>query len=334
MQRRFGKVRIGNQGIKPKWRVIDTNNLKYPKEVEISGGHESYSVTCPLCNYRTQTLCVSSLMCCLANVSSGRIPTMHHFMNLACCFHCHAEDELVGIMSRTVQSLGMPSDCYRSNKIMDLFDPYFNGLSRRGGEARTDLGPPVPEDGSLVEFIPPPVMVPVHELPDDHYVIDYLKGVGEGARKRPVDVEYLGRVYGVGFVQDWAFYADESDRAGLAHQRSYERIVFPFYKDGELVTWQGRITRPDDPRPRWLFPPGQGSHFFGWDIARRFRGVILVEGAFDVIAAGPSSIAICTSNLSIAKCFKVVAEWDFVVIDIDHKEFLVNITNKDGKRRR
>jgi len=327
----FEKVRIANQGVAPKWRLAETDSATYPYEVETSTGHEHYVTYCPLCGYHRPTLWVSCLFLQKANLGTKERPKWHNFMNLACCYYCHAEGDSGGVVTTEVWNIGRQIHNRVSNELLQLFANYFDKLSLN--PAPVYLAPAVSDGDLLEDPIGLPPMVPLNQLPPDHHAIRYLRGEGEGARNYPVDIDYLTEAYGAGYVQDWVFYADEQDRASVAHQRAYDRIVFPFYKHGRLVTWQGRVCRPDDERPRWLFPPGQGSHFFGWDYASRYEGVVLVEGAFDVVAAGPSSLGICTSNMSLNKCVEVTNTWKYVVIAIDPKEFRSEIVDSNGHKR-
>lgn len=341
MEKRFGPVHVANPGVRARWRLIDSPDNVGGRDIEFSRGHEHYVTFCPICDYHKPTLWVSYLFMQRLELSQVEM-VRHHVLNLACCYHCHAEDEREGVMSRPIFNMGVRNENRPSSQLLQLFDDEtpdaFFGLLKDNSARRYDylvkVGSPVADDSPLDERIPPPPMVPVNTLPAGHHALTYLQGTTAGSRKQPVDVDYLAEVYNVGYCQEWVYYSDPSDITGMAQQRGHDRIIFPFYKNGEMVTWQARVCRPDDSRPRWIFPPGQGSFFFGWDHAKHFPGVILVEGAFDVIAAGPNAIGLCGSTVSEQKCRDIAETWKHVVIAVDPSEFQAEVADANGYKRR
>ena len=339
MEKHFGSVHVANPGVEARWRLVESPGNPWNMDIEFSRGHEHYVTFCPVCDYHKPTMWVSYLFMQRLNLS--RTETIrHHVLNLACCYHCHAEDDRDGLMSRPVYNMGAIVENRPSSRLLQLFDDetpqsFFGILqnSRKGSDCRVTPGPQIGEDEVLDTRIPPPPLVPVNTLPEGHHALGYLRGTTAGGRKQPVDVDYLAEVYNVGYCQDWVFYSDPTDIERMAQQRAFDRIVFPFYKNGKMVTWQARVCRPDDSRPRWIFPPGQGSFFFGWDHARQFPGVILVEGAFDAVAAGPNAIGLCGCTVSEQKCREIANTWKHVVIAVDPSEFRKEVQDPNGYKR-
>lgn len=328
MRRKFGSVKVANQGIPLTWQFEESQTTGLGFDFAVSPGHEHYVTFCPVCDYHKPTLWVSYMFLQKVNLGNRDHPMWHHIMNLSCCYHCHCEDDRRGIVPRQVWNLGRSTDERPSSELLHLFEKYFDDVLR-GRAVSIETLPPA-ADGPLVEKIPlPPGSVPLSELSDDHAAVEYLLR----GRKTPVDPGYISDVYDVRFCGTYTTVDHGEDVKALTYQRAYNRLIFPFYKDGELVTWQMRICHPMDNRPRWLFPPGQGQHFYGWDIAKHYRGLILVEGCCDVYAAGPASMAICTSNLSLRRCKELTEQWDYFVIALDPKEFEHEIKEDNGRTR-
>ena len=327
MQERFDTVRIANQGIPLRWHFEESSSTTTGRDVAVSPGHEHYVTFCPVCNYHRPTLWVSYMFLQKVNLGTPQNPMEHHFLHLACCYHCHCEDDRRGIIPRAVRNLGVVLEKRPSSELLYHFETYFDRLNRlkAGGVYRG----PKEFKGPLVERIPLPKSKLLTELPPQHEALQYLAF----GRETPVDPTYLSEVYGVRYCDHYVPCDGPGDVTALTHQRAYNRLIFPFYRDGELVTWQMRVCQRGDTRQRWLFPPGQGQHFYGWDFAKEYHGVILLEGVFDCYAAGPSGLGICTSNLNLRRCKEIAEQWDYVVIALDPKEFQTEIVDGDGRKR-
>jgi len=87
--------------------------------------------------------------------------------------------------------------------------------------------------------------------------------------------------------------------------RCRERIVFPIYMDGALVSWQARATWDPDPNaPRGAFvktinPLAEreedtraGEVLFGFDLASVYPHLVVCEGPIDAIKVGPHACAL------------------------------------------
>jgi len=149
----------------------------------------------------------------------------------------------------------------------------------------------------------------------------------------PVDPDYASDVYGIGYAHTFP-YGDENDVIIRAHQRANDRLIIPLIKDGKVVGWQGRVVDDNDARSRWYFPPGSKAFpFRNWDVASRFRGVLMVEGFWDEVAAGPSGLTLFTKDMNFQKVDMIVNQWDYAVICLDEKETHVEVTDDNGQKR-
>ena len=68
-------------------------------------------------------------------------------------------------------------------------------------------------------------------------------------------------------------------------------------------------------------------------MASRFRGVLMVEGFWDEVAAGPSGLTLFTKDMNFQKVDMIVNQWDYAVICLDEKETHVEVTDDNGQKR-
>lgn len=102
------------------------------------------------------------------------------------------------------------------------------------------------------------------------------------------------------------------------------RIVFPFYYRDQLVTFQTR-DYTNKQGLRYLSCPKQEAvmdvkeTLFGYDTAKQYNSVIVVEGVFDAVNIGHGAVATCgTSWTDEQVC--LLAEWDEIIILFDPNE--------------
>jgi len=314
MREMFSKeVGVSNAGSTMSY-TIQTGRSGLP-EVDVVDPGEYYTTFCPICGYNDHhTLYVNHMFGCAVEDLPNQ--TLTH---LIVCYHCHAEQ----------QTYRTPAGDWQS-PLLTGFLPYLN--KREKGV----LPKLLTIDPSLVKptvRVPPPPTVPLTSLPGDHPAIQYLLGRVPWGREFPVDPLYIEEAYGVGYVDEFVFQLTEDDVIGRSHQMAHQRLVMPIVKDGQVVTWQAR-TIEEDGKPRWYFPPGpKGAPFLNWDIASCYRGVILVEGFFDAVMAGPSSLALFNCNLNFAKACDIAKQWDYVIIAVDPTEMAPHIQSSDGRVR-
>jgi hypothetical protein len=116
----------------------------------------------------------------------------------------------------------------------------------------------------------------------EHMAVQYLED-------RQFDCDYLTKRFDCSFVLD-SEYAYAS-----------QRICAPLYMDGRLVNWQCRYVGDPPPRvPKWFTKPKTKKkfHIYNYDMMRRHRTKIIVEGPSDVWAQGPQAGGIIGKKLS------------------------------------
>lgn len=152
----------------------------------------------------------------------------------------------------------------------------------------------------------------------------------------PGDIDALGRFYGI--------------CAGTSGLFS-DRIILPYYQDGELVTWTGRAIGASSRRYRDLevkesiLAPKQTLYNhdcmrFGWG-----RGLVLVEGPFDALkldyysrSAGIRAVALSTNSITEAQTLLLEGakrdfKWLGVMMDNSDKLDLVDSMRMESELR-
>ncbi len=116
--------------------------------------------------------------------------------------------------------------------------------------------------------------------------------------KYNIPIEYLSKFYKVGFT----------DQTDDLYRGSKDRIVFPIFKNGNIIAWQGRSIH-NNVIPRWYLPPGfsKVDTLFNFDNITPMDIPIICEGIPSAIACGPKAIAIFGSTIS-DKVARILAE--------------------------
>jgi hypothetical protein len=183
---------------------------------------------------------------------------------------------------------------------------------------------PVPEaqapagiDGPQPEVRFPGTAIPLNHLPPDHHARLYLHG-------RRFDPEELAARYGVAFCSTSENYM------------AVGRIILPVAMDGKVVGWQGRW--PDDEknsdRPKYYWPPvtPKRKFLYGFDTARLYRTVVLVEGVTDAWRVGTNAVAIFGKSLSNQQRQLLVEHWGsgaiVILLDADAAADAAAIANE------
>ena len=171
----------------------------------------------------------------------------------------------------------------------------------------------------------PGVLVPLHELPDTHQAIVYI-------RNRGFDPARLERLYGVAYCLDGKSFA-----GGVFNTSN--TIAIPLYEDGRTVGWQcrllynpdsltedecaafgfrkkenGRYLRP----PKYFTSPGlqKSTILFNQDWARGSEVVVVTEGVFDALSVGLCGVATLGKQVSDEQV-KKLSRWRLVVLLLD-----------------
>lgn len=136
--------------------------------------------------------------------------------------------------------------------------------------------------GRVVETTPG-----VFEMPGDCTLLSDL-AVGHAARvyvsNRQFDPDRLARVWGVSYCRHSHFYFVR------------DRLVVPIKFNGQLAGWQARHIGELDWKskkiPKYFTCPGMRRDLVigNWDMARRYRTLVIVEGWFDVFGFGPMAV--------------------------------------------
>lgn len=170
--------------------------------------------------------------------------------------------------------------------------------------------PPPPEPMRL-----PVGCRPLQELPDDHPAHEFVR------TKYPnlMGPRDLGTYY-------QALYTDQYDeRFRLAQHR----IIFPIFRDGKFVTWQGRTINPVE-RTRWYLPPGFPKAIYRYDEVKPDEIPVLTEGITSAIGAGRDGLALFGKTLDEARAQQLALRYEFCIIATDPETFTPNF--HDPKR--
>ena len=96
-----------------------------------------------------------------------------------------------------------------------------------------------------------------------------------------------------------------------------QRIVVPIKRGGQLVGFQARTIRKEEPKYR--YPPGfsAAKHLFNIDEARRHKWTIIVEGVFDAWRVGKRAVALFGKHMSSTQKLTLVETWREAVVMLD-----------------
>jgi hypothetical protein len=154
------------------------------------------------------------------------------------------------------------------------------------------------------------------KLNSNHHAIQFLK-----AKYNGFDPIYLSKHYSVG-------YTDEPDQI---YAYSKNRIIFPIFRDGKVIAWQGRAVDAQQ-TPRWYLPPGFVKTFYNMDRVPELATPIISEGIPASIACGPNGIAIFGKELSDTLCREFAEKWKSAIIALDPETFVPD--NRKGANGR
>jgi hypothetical protein len=290
----------------------DVERKRWKLITKVTG--EYYVLFCPLCGRtKSRTLYINHAWRTKLVDKFGAVLNDGQSDMLATCFDCHAEREFVpldGVSRKRVNKIVKYFSSHKQNSLA------FSTIAKRATQQQV--------------YIPPPPVILLRDLPPDHRARQYLLN----RPGHPVDPDYISDVYGIGYASTFPYGDEDNDPVLRAHQRAHDRIVIPLVKDGKVVHWQARVIDDNDPRSRWQFPPGSKPFpFRNWDMASRFNGVVLIEGFFDEVAAGPSGLTLFTKDMNYQKAEMVVNQWEYIVIALDLKETNLEVTDDNGQKR-
>lgn len=147
---------------------------------------------------------------------------------------------------------------------------------------------------------------PLESLPADHPAVQYLV-------RRGFNQQYLGSCAKAVLI--------EGHEDPIIGRMVTGRIGFPFYVEGELVTWQARspfdLPKGKKWPPKWWFPGGTSKVPWNVDVARQFPVVVLCEGILSAVNAGPAAIAIGGSAITSLSMSVIKKYWKKAIVMLD-----------------
>jgi DNA primase len=108
-----------------------------------------------------------------------------------------------------------------------------------------------------------------------------------------------------------------------------DRVVFPIYLNGELISYIAKTDIPDVPRSYTLCKTS--NLLYNYDIAKRFRTLVIVESVTDVIAVGSHSVALFGKHLSNLQLNLIIqGRFDKIIVclDADAHLYTLNVAKK------
>lgn len=151
----------------------------------------------------------------------------------------------------------------------------------------------------------PGTIIPLTDLPTDHRAVVYL-------RSRNFDVAELTATFGLGLCVD---------APPKPHGLMNNRIYIPTYMDGQLVAWQGRLTRPSryEREPKYYTQGRKSLALYNYAAAARQDYLIIVEGAPSVWRIGAPAVSLFGKSLSFWQENTIATTWNgkpvFIVFD-------------------
>jgi hypothetical protein len=293
--KRFGKVKIANEGQRMIVRTVaDAFDMSKTKEMILDSG-EQYKVCCPYCNDARYRLYISHMW----NTKANSRDQYGKYKGLIFCQneHCDTysfEDELKLYMREA------PVLTHPHNTFLTI-----------------DLTKDVQLPGKCV---------PLACLPPGHPGLVYIQ-------RRQFDPAELTNKWGVnyclgaesdkdGFIPGTRIYSNLVKN----------RIIVPIKRDGIQIGWQARAI-DDISYPKYYTMPGlPKSHIlFNGDKAKDFKFGVIVEGVFDAFRVGERAVALLGKSMSYAQRMLAIAYWGeggcCVMLDDDAVEDMAATTN-------
>jgi hypothetical protein len=156
-------------------------------------------------------------------------------------------------------------------------------------------------------YTPPGVTVPINELATDHIAYQYLANRG-------FNLTILSKVYKISWCQS-------SDNKMVAN-----RIIIPIISEDKEIGWLGRLAHDSALAsssgrkiPKYYNMPNLRSErlLYNFDLAKQFKTLIIVEGAFDSIVVGAPSVGVfgkTVSNYNLDRLMSHVTKNDVLVV--------------------
>lgn len=272
LKRRFGHVRIANQGVH--YQAIDDKNANGKPYSRVLEPGEQYRVNCPFCGDKRQRLYIGYMWNTFDKTLNRR----------TCRFLAHCFNE----------------ECSMRNLETEL-TPYvmYNAVI----PPTNIITMPVKEMFPEVKL--PGRCVDLSKLPDQHPALAYI-------RSRQFEPKELAQEWGVVYCEGADRDSEGFIPGTRAYANLVEnRIVIPLMWQSRLVGWQARSLSPDTKTIKYYTMPGLQKNYmlFNGDRARLHRFGVVVEGVFDAFRVGTRAVALLGSSMSAHQRALISAFW-------------------------
>lgn len=261
LRARFGEVKIVKEG---EATVATAGEYQGRKSLKVSHFGETYCICCPICGDTRYRLWINHLW--------GRYNQQVDSRNLW--------------MAR----------CYNEECVADfanmrkLEDWVFNDVSR----GRNWLPEDIVLAGEIVDVSampgrasPPGELIYLHELPDNHYAREYMRGRG-------FDPDIFSRELEVSFCP---LAVDQFSRAS-------ERLIIPVIMEGEMKGWQARLLLGKESKfnPKYLTMTGmkKSQTLYNYDEASKMPFIVVTEGPTKVWRWGKEAVATLGKEVNVS----------------------------------
>lgn len=116
-----------------------------------------------------------------------------------------------------------------------------------------------------------------------------------------------------------------------------DRIIIPFYENGECVYFQARLYKNLTPGVQKVLSPSEAELYYGkshwlfnFDRAKKYEEVIICEGWASAITAGNNAISIQGNIASSVQLHKIITNWKkyIILLDSDAKNQAYNLAQQ------
>ena len=245
-----------------------------------------------------------------------------------CCPFCPETDRKYHMYINPQKEVYNCWRCHKSGTLRSLLGELYSSDFQQERAMAVQRDEPLPED-----IMSPGLTVPVNSLDSVHPAIEYLTRI----RKRTFDANELFTSFGVR-------YCTHGDKIHLQNQGcdfdTTNTLVFPVWMFGKIVGWQSRLMYDPDKLddsacealafrkdedgdwcrpPKYLTSPGfkKGRVLYNFDLARKYEYVVVTEGVFDAMSAGPCAVATFGTGISEQQCRLLKSYWQTVIIMLD-----------------
>lgn len=284
---KFGhsNVEIKRPGVPydPTW-VSDPISGRKSRDFQTNG--EAYRMNCPFCGDR-----------------KGRLYVNHFWMQWDSVVMRHADD-MIKCLNDT--------RCFDADKAENrsrFFQYLFSGCNPK--DVAMPIAAAAPGETKEVVPAPPGKIIPLSAMAPQQPICYYL-------RNRGYDLKVLNDYYGIGYVAS-------VDRGHSS--KCLDRIYIPLFCEHKLVGYQCRFIGDrewTDDVPKSIGMPNmkRGNYIYNYDIVRRSRVLVLVEGPTSAWRVGFRAGALWGNSLGGAQVTLINNTWSddcLVVVLLDGK---------------